>query len=124
MTALNDVLDKYRSHPDFLGTDLVSADQRGAVDDTPLHIAARAGAIADMIVLVENGATVNLPGDLGNTPLHYAALTGMLEAAAKLMELGADPEIENEFGENPAVVAEQGGHHQVGRLIRRRLRHR
>lgn len=122
MTALSEVLDKYRSHPDFLGTDLVSADQRGAVDDTPLHIAARKGAIEDIVVLIENGATVNLRGDLGNTPLHYAALTGMLEAATKLMELGADPDVENEFGESPAVVAEQGGHSQVGRLIRRNRR--
>lgn len=82
MTALRDILDKYRSHPDFLGTDLVSADQRGAVDDAPLHIAARKGTIEDIVVLIESGATVNLRGDLGNTPLHYAALTGMLDAAA------------------------------------------
>ena len=117
MTKLTDVLDKYRTHPDFLGLDLVSADQRGAVDDTPLHIAARKGAVEDIVVLVEHGATVNLGGDLGNTPLHYAALTGMAKAAKQLLELGADPTAENEFGESPVVVAEQGGHHDVARLI-------
>lgn len=124
MTSLRDILDRYRLHPDFLGTDLISANQRGAVDDAPLHIAARKGAVEDIVVLIENGAKVNLQGDLGNTPLHYAALTGMLEAATKLMELGADPNVENEFGENPAMVAEQGGHEHIGRLIRRSLRQR
>lgn|GEM_PF-1659901 len=117
MTTLTDVLDKYRSHPDFLGVDLVSADQQGAVDDTPLHIAARRGTVEDIVALVEHGATINLKGDLGNTPLHYAAMTGMAEAAKRLLELGADPAAENELCESPALVAKQGGHHQIAQLI-------
>lgn len=121
MTKLIDVLDKYRAHPDFLGLDLVSADQRGAVDDTPLHIAARRGAVDDIVTLVEHGATVTLGGDLGNTALHYAALTGMVEAAKKLLELGADPVAENEFGETPAIVAEQGGHQHIAQLLGKRI---
>jgi len=48
MATLDDVLSKYRTHPEFLGVKLTRTDQRGAVDDTPLHIAARKRDLEDI----------------------------------------------------------------------------
>jgi uncharacterized protein len=119
MSSLEEVLAKYRSHPEFLGVGLIHANQRGAVDDTPLHIAARKGEVGDLVVLVEHGAEVDLPGDLGNTPLHQAAMAGQAAAVAKLLELGANASLRNEFSETPLRVAQQGGHTHVIEVLSR-----
>lgn len=119
MRSLEEVLNRYRNHPEFLGIELARADQRGAVDDTPLHIAARLGEVDDIVVLVSHGADVNCRGDLGNTPLHQAALAGKEAAVRQLLLLGSDESIENEFGESPLKVAELGGHRVVVSLLKR-----
>ena len=117
MTKLEDVLLKYRTHPEFLGIDLTRADQRGALDDTPLHIAARKGELEDIVVLVAHGADVNALGDLRNTPLHAAALTGQINVLRKLLELGGNPNLVNEFSETPLQVARNGGHTEIASLL-------
>jgi len=95
--TLEKVLDKYRNHPDFLGLQLKHANQPGAVDDTPLHIAARKGEAEDVAILVANGADVNQKGDIGNTPLHQAAMRGHVSVIKQLLSLGANPRVMNEF---------------------------
>lgn len=117
MKQLDEVLTKYRDHPDFLGLDLKTANQRGATDDTPLHIAARKGELVDISVLCAHGGDVNLPGDLGNTPLHYAAMSGQLDAATLLLRLGADPALLNEFSQTPVQVAEIASHMDIVKAI-------
>jgi len=57
VAKFENVLLKYRTHPEFLGIELTRADQRSALDDTPLHIAARKGELEDTVVL--HGAGVN-----------------------------------------------------------------
>jgi ankyrin repeat protein len=120
MPTLEEVLAKYRNHPEFLGLDLRVANQRGAMDDTPLHIAARKGELEDIAVLVAHGADVNGRGDLGNTPLHNAALSGQAGAVTKLLDLGADPSLRNEFSETPLRVAQLGGYQAVANILMRR----
>lgn len=56
MKKLIDVLQKYKDHPEFLGIDLIDANQPGAVDDTSLHIASRMGELEDVEVFLANGA--------------------------------------------------------------------
>jgi ankyrin repeat protein len=120
MNNLKLVLQKYQKHPDFLGIELINANQRGAVDDTPLHIASRKGDVADIDVLVEHGADVNLSGDLGNTPLHQAAMTGKVESVQRLLELGAIVDVLNEFEQTALDVARLGNHVDVVMLLARR----
>jgi uncharacterized protein len=115
--TLQDVLKKYQSHPEFLGIELLHANQRGTVDSTPLHIACEKGEIGDVEILIANGADINLPGDLGNTPLHSAALTGKAEVIKRLLELGADPFLRNEFSQTPLQVAQLGNHHAAVSVI-------
>lgn len=116
------VIDKYRSHPEFLGLDITDVNQPGAVDDTMLHIAAQKGAIEDVEVLVAAGASVDIPGDLGYTPLHAAAMGGHLSSVRKLLELGANPLVVNEFGETPARVAEQLGFAEIVAVLKQNMK--
>lgn len=118
MDKLKEVLAKYQTHPEFLGLDLTRADQCGAMDDTPLHIAARKGELDDIAVLVRHGADVNLRGDLGHTPLHYAAMSAQAAAVERLLDLGADTSLKNEFSETPLQVAEVGGHTEIANILR------
>jgi ankyrin repeat protein len=112
------VIEKYRSHPEFLGIDVVDPNQPGAVDDTLLHIAARTGAVEDIEVLVASGASVNCSGDLGNTPLHQAAMRGEVASVKSLLQLGANASLRNEFNQTALEVAELGGHAEIVRILK------
>src|SRR5579859_1165271 len=112
------VIKKYQSHPQFLGISLADPNERGALDDTMLHIAASMGVVEDIAVLVAGGASVNVAGDLGYTPLHQAAMSGHTSAVRKLLSLGADPKIKNKFDQTAADTAELGGHSEVARILR------
>ena len=113
------VIRKYQSHPEFLGVDLVDPNQRGAIDDALLHLAARTGAVEDIEVLVSSGAKVNLAGDLGNTPLHQAAMCGHVGSVQTLLQLGSDPSIRNEYGQTALQVAELGGYDHVVNILKK-----
>jgi ankyrin repeat protein len=115
------IVDRYRSHPEFLGIDIIDPNQPGAMDDTLLHVAARTGAVDDIKVLTACGATVNLAGDLGNTPLHQAAMRGQLDAVKLLLRLGASDKERNEFGQTALDVALIGGHREVADVLKTRL---
>lgn len=110
---LKNVFKKYKDHPDFLGVQIVDPNQRGAVDDTVLHIAIRKGALNDIKILVSHGADINLAGDLGYTPLHMAALTNQVSSVQLLLSLGANPTILNEFSQTLLQVAQSVKHDKV-----------
>ncbi|WP_080401961.1 ankyrin repeat domain-containing protein [Burkholderia ubonensis] len=112
------VFEKYKTHPEFLGIELAEPNQRGAVDDTVLHLVARKGAVDDIEILIDAGADVNIAGDLGNTPLHQAALMGQLESARLLLKRGANRQLKNEFDQTPFDVAELGGHVEIALLLK------
>lgn len=116
--TLKDVLMKYQNHPEFLGQILTDPNQRGAVDDSPLHIAARKGELQDVEVLVAHGGNINSIGDLGNSPLHQAALSGHEAMVRLLLNLGADPSIKNEFSQTALDVAFLGKHNEVAKILR------
>ena len=118
MAKLDDILEQYKSHPDFVGIELSCVNQQGAVDDTPFHIAVRKGNLEDVKRMLKLGAKINMPGDLGNTPLHYAALTGQAEVAEFLVNKKANTQIENEFGETPLDVANIGGKKNVIAILK------
>lgn len=114
---LKSVFEKYKTHPEFLGLELTDPNQRGAVDDTVLHLAARKGAIEDMKVLIDAGADVNIAGDLGNTPLHQAAMMKQLESVKFLLMRGAKKQLNNEFDQTPLDVAKITENAEIIRLL-------
>lgn len=118
--ALQEIFQKYSSHPEFLGIEILDVNQPGAVDDTLLHIAARTGQLDEMKVLIAHGSCVNCIGDLGNTPLHQAAMGGKTDAVKLLLKSGANPQIKNEFDQTAAEVAQIGRHDDLARLLSKR----
>lgn len=111
------IIAKYNTHPEFIGIGISDLNQKGAVDDTLLHLVARTGAVEDIEILVSAGANINVEGDLGNTPLHQAAMMGKLDAVKTLLKLGADPQVKNEFNESVIEVARLGGYTEIIELI-------
>ena len=99
------ILKKYEAHPDFLGDTIKDINQAGGMDDTVLHIAARNNSLNDALVFLQNGALIDLKGDLGYTPLHYACMFGNIEMVKLLLDNGSDKNIQNEFGENAVRIA-------------------
>lgn len=99
------ILKKYETHPDFLGDTIEDVNQVGGMDDTVLHIAARNISLNDALVFLQNGALIDLKGDLGYTHLHYACMFGNIEMVKVLLDNGSDKNIQNEFGENAVRIA-------------------
>ena len=122
MKKLQEVFDVYALHPEFIGLQIIDANQKGALDSGLLHIAVRKGNLEHIQVLVENGADINALGDLGFTPLHDAAITGQAKAAKLLLSLGANVSIKNEFNQTPLDVALLGGKTEVCEILKKYTR--
>lgn len=84
----------------------------------PLHLAAAAGAIGVMEVLIDAGVSVEArtrapgaPLTRGRaTPLHLAAAAGAAEAVLRLVAAGAEPDVLDAAGDRPLHLAARGGH--------------
>ena len=100
------ILKKYETHPDFLGDTIKDINQVGGMDDTSFYnIAARNNSLMMLLYFLQNGALIDLKGDLGYTPLHYACMFGNIEMVKVLLDNGSDKNIQNEFGENAVRIA-------------------
>ncbi|KAG9231742.1 ankyrin repeat-containing domain protein [Amylocarpus encephaloides] len=97
---------------------------------TALGLAARAGSVEAVGVLLSWGATINLQMDRGlglasggGTALHWAADRGHLEVVALLLEKGADIEAMNKgslFGDDsgtPLMLAAKSGKVEIASLL-------
>lgn len=68
--------------------------------NTPLHWATACSKEA-VVMLLENGAIVDVRNSMGSTPLHEAAFYGEAESVAALIAAGADIDARNMWGEAP-----------------------
>jgi ankyrin repeat protein len=92
---------------------------RNAVEDTPLHIAARRSLYDITRYLLDHGADIEARGDHGRTPMHIAArnsdsemamlhesmVTNSTIMALLLLERGADVNARNVIGAAPLTTA-------------------
>jgi ankyrin repeat protein len=69
--------------------------------DKLLHIAAYAGDLQSVCLLLKAGVNVNDVGDMGCTALHYARTQGHAELVRLLLDSGARTDVENDFGQLP-----------------------
>lgn len=103
MELLENVLERYRFHPQFIGAPLTSVNARGAMGDTLLHLACDANgnpnALREVECLIKAGADVNARGDRGFTPLHIAVRSGTPEIVFALLKGGAGIEIRDDDGQ-------------------------
>ncbi len=68
---------------------------------TPLHRAVRGNHSGVIAPLIDGGANVDAPNEVGRTPLHVAAAYGHVETAEELIRLGADLNHRDHCGETP-----------------------
>ena len=106
ITQLQEVFDAYPVMSFLKGVE--SMNQKGALENEILHIAAQQGKLDHIRILLENGADINAIGDIGFTPLHSAALGGQARSVELLLSLGADTTIKNEFGQTALDMAVLG----------------
>ena len=72
---------------------------------TPLMYAAREGAAAAAMALIELGADVNVKDPEGVTPLLEAILNAHFDLAARLLDKGANPNLADNAGMSPLYAA-------------------
>ena len=91
--------------------------QRDADGDTPLHIVCFWGDAEAAGVLLDAGAGVNVPGDMGRTPLFDAVCSGNTELIALLINAGADTNQTDDYGKTPMQLAINLGKEEVVRFL-------
>jgi len=81
---------------------------------TPLIVAAVVGHLEVALVLIENGANVNVRNlENGKSLLEMAAWEGNMKMASVLLENGACLNSHNKAGLTPLMVAVRNGHHEM-----------
>lgn len=70
--------------------------------DHLLHIAARAGDLRSVELLIRAGENIDQRGDMGCTALHYAIAEKQVDVVDFLLAHGADSRARNDFGQLPA----------------------
>jgi hypothetical protein len=96
------------------------ASARGTDDDDLLGLAAGAGHVALVALLLQRGAAPGNANLHGRTALHAAATAGHREAIAALLDAGADPTARDLDGHTPADCADRAGHADAAQALRGR----
>ena len=69
------------------------------------------------MLLLDQGADINLQCGESGTALGAAASRGELELVTMLLGRGANPDLTNDLGQKPRDLAEREGHHEVVSLL-------
>lgn len=115
-----DVLKRYKEDDlaAFGEIDLTNVNQVGLSGEHPLDIAAVRGDREEIYALLDGGADINAPGELGYTALHEAVGQGHVDAVHVLLEFGARTDIRNEFGDTAADIASMRKRDEILALLR------
>jgi len=86
-----------------------AVNERSALGESPLHLAARLGPGEIVTLLLEAGARPDQPQVRKQTPLHYAAAVGNAESVSLLLAAGADGAASDTFGQTALHSLANGG---------------
>lgn len=89
-------------------------DERGR---TPLHRAARAGRLVDVIGMVQAGAEIDVEDYEQWTPLYFAAEANHTQVVAALLQMGADVRKESVSATLPLRAAVENGNLEIVKLL-------
>jgi len=90
----------------LLGWPGIQLDQRNAVGETPLMLAALKGQLERMRALIDRGAAIH---QQGWSPLHYAATGPSVAAVRLLLDKGAPVDARAANGSTPLMMAARYG---------------
>jgi hypothetical protein len=96
----------------------VDVDARDDGGRTAMHLAAFAGSVEAIGLLIEHRASVDALDQKQNTPLMYATLQRHTPVVQLLLEAGANPEITNAAGKDAQIVAAMVDSAPIARLLR------
>ena len=82
------------------------------------HVATRAGHLALIELLLDNGASIDQRTNAGATPLHVSAEAGRPEVIALLLKRGARLDSRRSDGRTPMQIAQRNGHGEAVRILR------
>jgi ankyrin repeat protein len=97
-SGLDSLFREYEELPEFVGYAPLVVNKVGGWGSTPLHIAIHRRSLAEVKILLNEGADPNSAGELGNTPLHIAIGLGEREIVRLLLEAGGEVKIRNNDG--------------------------
>ena len=100
-TVALDLYDQYKGRADQLN-------KLNLFGESIMHLAADAGAIEILELILDVGGDVNVLDGYGRTPLYYAMFQNEIDAVAVLLARGADPMIEVNGATVVHLAARQG----------------
>ncbi len=89
---------------------------------TPLHYAASKSQLPILRVLIENHAYIDAESPNGSTPLMMAAMYGNPQTVELLLQEGADPLLKNQQGLTALQFAERASRAEAAALIAKPIR--
>ena len=97
-----------------IGVDL---DTRDAKQKTALHLAAQAGSLEAVTLLLEANAIANLRDEHGKTPLHWAVWANHTEVAKRLLERPGNYDPQHPRDATLIHLAAANGNHELARRL-------
>ena len=100
-----------------------TAHERPALDEDSLRLArqvfqwVRAGDLAAVVPLLQQGLPPNMRNEQGDSLLMLAAYHGHVDLTRALLEAGADPELANDRGQTPLAGAAYKGFTGIARVL-------
>jgi ankyrin repeat protein len=73
--------------------------------------------LKEMVLLVDEPASVTMKSASGDQPIHVFAVRGDLDGVARCLEFGADIDAPGEYGFTPLHEAATNGHTQVVKFL-------
>lgn len=108
-----------RDFREMFGQDALHLPRGGPGEYNAFLWAAKAGTVASLDYLYQQGADINIRDKSQDSPLLIAAWMGRKDAVEFLLRHGADYEVQDQHGFSPARRARENGHHDIADIIER-----